>query len=103
MKFFRIDGQKVVTAPIREGSDEEIRDACLCDHSDWEDSLVPDFDLAPDGIMQKCLNCSAIRYSFDELPDVGIEVVDVTDEEYRNLFYMEQQALLSSKFKRESV
>ena len=103
MKFFRIDDQQVVTTPVIVGTDEEVRDACLCSHSDWEDAASAP-GLVPDGVMQKCSNCTAIRYVFDEFPDdVGIEVVEVSNKEYRELVYVMQQAMLLSKFKRESV
>lgn len=101
MEFFRI-GTQVVTTPVIAGSRDEVIEQNLCDHQVWEETVqIP--GLVPDGIMQKCHSCGAIRYLFEEFPeDTGIEVEHITEEEYRERIVIAQQASLKN-FKRERV
>lgn len=101
MEFFRI-GTQVVTTPVIAGSREEVLRQNLCDHQVWEEtSQIP--GLVPDGVRQKCSSCGASRYFFEEFPEeIGIEVVPVTEEEYRERIFSAQQASLKN-FKKERV
>jgi hypothetical protein len=102
MEFFRIAGGEVVTTPVIIGSGDEIRHACGCMHPVWETrSQIP--GLVPDGVMQNCSNCIAIRYYFKEFPDgVGIDVLQGTEEDYLNRVAQAQQILLDSFSKVQS-
>ena len=94
MDFFCIDGKQVVTAPIISGTSEEIQAANICDHPEWLDSGI---GIPSDGEMQKCIKCSAIRFSINELKKLGVKFHYITLEEYNDMVSRSQKKYLKER------
>ena len=91
--FFRIGTQVVTTPIIPDGP--RAADACRCSHPHWDDASPSDSsDLHPDGIMQRCRECSSIRFRFDELSLRGIECIQTNEDGYNAFVSSLQKCML---------